>query len=204
MLVLGGWAVAAVCTFIGQDIWERFFFLFGFFVLGHHVILNPGPVQRLLANPYAVAVMIVLTLGMPVAALVAADTVRYEPISIPMALGAVGLMLIGMSAIGEKRYLALFRYIGRNSLQVYVLHFTIIAIAVIAATRILGISNPPTVFVIGLTGGFFGSLLAVWLIRALNLGMLFNWPRPAKQPAKQAASGARVSPHLAAEPHFNK
>jgi uncharacterized membrane protein YcfT len=193
-LIVGLFLAAALCTWLDLLKLERFFFLFAFFVLGHHATRNAETTVLLLRQPAVIVAMAVLALGMPAAAALAETTVRYEPISIPIALAGVGLMLIAANRVGERPALALFRYIGRNSLPAYIVHWMIIAIIVLTATRLLDVRAPVPVFVLGAGGGFLATLLAVEIVNRMPLRFLFSWPKASGRRAAYDATPERPRP----------
>jgi len=168
--------IAGVGTYLEVVWFERFFFLFAFFVLGHYATTHTAVLDRWLHNPRLVAGLGVVALGMPLAAVLRETTVRYEPASIPLAIAGIGLMIVVANRVGERPALALFRHLGRNSLPAYILHWMIIAALVITMVKIIGIQAPPLVFVVGCGGGFATTLLALWVIRTFRLQFLFAWP----------------------------
>jgi len=168
--------IAGIGTYLQIGWFERFFFLFAFFVLGHYATTHAAQLDRWLHNPRVIAGLAVVALGMPLAAVLRETTVRYEPASIPLAIAGIGLMIVVVNRVGERPVLALFRYLGRNSLPAYILHWMIIATIVIALTKILGVQAPLVVFALGGSGGFALTLLALWVIRTFSLQFLFAWP----------------------------
>jgi len=169
-------AIAGINTYFQISWFERFFFLFGFFVLGHYATTHAVMLARWLRNPRLIAGLVVVSLGMPLAALLLETTVRYEPASIPLAIAGIGLMIFIANRIGERPALALFRHLGRNSLPAYILHWMIIATIVIMLTKLVGVEAPLVVFALSGAGGFTLTLLALWVIRTFALQFLFAWP----------------------------
>jgi fucose 4-O-acetylase-like acetyltransferase len=166
----------AVCTVLQWPDWERFFFLFAFFVMGQHATANAAAFAGLLRRPLVRAGMMAAAVGLPLTALLTETTIRYEPASLPLAVAGIGLMLVFAASVGDRPGVAIFRHLGRHSLPAYVLHWMIIAVIALTLTRGLRIADPRIVIVFAAVGGFAGTLSAVWAIRRFRLGALFAWP----------------------------
>jgi len=176
VLIVASFAIAALWTMVDWYDSERFFFLFGFFVLGQHATENAEALGKLLRRRATRLGMVVLALGLPVAALTLETSLRYEPASIPLALGGIGVMLLLANAVGDQAALGVFRHLGRNSLRAYIMHWMIIVAIILVTSRLIGVDDPRIVAVCATAGGFAGTLLAVRLTQVLRLDGLFTWP----------------------------
>ncbi|UEM21501.1 acyltransferase [Skermanella mucosa] len=165
------------------DFWylDRFLFLLGFFALGDYAVQREDLISRLLANRTIVAVMAVLTIGMPATVLLLETDLRYRIPSIPLAVGGIGIMILLAGRIGDKPFSALFRHIGRNSLPAYILHWIILAVAVVVLKRIIPPDQGMLLFTVLGTIGFIGTLVAIEVINRLGLHWLFSWPKRARK-----------------------
>lgn len=183
--------IAGIGTYLGVSWFERFFFLFAFFVLGHYATIHAATLTRWLNDPRVMTVMALVALGMPAATLLRETTVRYEPASIPLAIAGIALMIWLANRVGERPSFAVFRHLGRHSLQVYILHWMIIATIVITSTKLLGIETPEVVFGWGFVGGFALTVLSIFIIRFCSLQFLFAWPTGTRRSTSQAEGEPR-------------
>lgn len=179
-------AIAGIGTYLDVSWFERFFFLFAFFVLGHYATIHAATLTRWLNDRRVMTVMAVVALGMPATALLLETTVRYEPTSIPLAIAGIALMIWLANRVGDRSSFSVFRHLGRKSLQAYILHWMIIATIVTASTKLFGIETPEVLFVLGFVGGFALTLLSIFVIRVFSLEFLFAWPTGAGRSTRQA------------------
>ncbi|UEM03028.1 acyltransferase [Skermanella rosea] len=170
------------------DFWylDRFFFLLGFFALGDYAVQREDLISRLLADRRVVAVMTVLTLGMPATVLLLETDLRYRIPSIPLAVGGIGIMILLAGRIGDKPFAALFRHIGRNSLPAYILHWIILAIAVVMLRKAVPEDQGMVLFALLGAIGFAGTLVAIEVINRLGLHWLFSWPKRTRKNPRNA------------------
>jgi len=170
------WLIARMLSPFSLEDWNRFFFLFGFFVLGHYATLHAATLGRLLGDARVIALLVIGSLTMPAAVVLFEESVRYQPISLPMAISGIGLTLIVGDAVGAKAALAPIRYVGVRSLPAFILHWLIIAATVIALTKVLGVDQPMTVFLITFVISITATLVALLIIDRSPLRFLFAWP----------------------------
>lgn len=179
------------------DFWylDRFLFLLGFFALGDYAVQREELISRLLSNRAVVAAMTVLTLGMPVTVLLLETDLRYRIPSIPLAVGGIGVMILLAGRIGDKPSAALLRHIGRNSLPAYILHWIILAIAVVVLRKLVPEDQGMVLFALLGTIGFVGTLVAIDVISRLGLHWLFSWPKRTRREPRHA-EGREGAAHL--------
>jgi fucose 4-O-acetylase-like acetyltransferase len=171
----------------------RFFFLFAFFMLGDmaasRAALWPRVLDRRLPAAAAVAVA---ALMLPVAWTF--GNVRYEVLSAPLVVaGIVALMLLSRRLCAT-RLSAPLRFLGRDSIVIYLLHWLVLAAAVQGIEAVAPRTPGAVVVAAAFALGLGLSALAIPLHRALRLRWLFSLPAPrgrsAAAPAKELAAGS--------------
>ncbi|WP_207478171.1 acyltransferase family protein [Arenibaculum pallidiluteum] len=155
----------------------RFFFLLAFFLLGDWVAARKDELGPILSRrgPVLAAVAGGVLL-LPAAA--AFGNMRYELAGLPLTLAGGACLMLCARALSRGRMAAPLRFLGRNSLVIYVVHWAILAALSMAFDRLLP-SVPGTVVVaVAFSGALAGASLAAALHRPLGLGWLFAFPVP--------------------------
>jgi uncharacterized membrane protein YcfT len=168
-------AGALVAAFFASDFSVmRFLFLLVFFMLGVWMSQHPGTLNRVLAPRWVVWACAAVSLGL-VAAVVLGHGLRYEAISAPFAAAGIGLAIITARRFGSARALRPLRFVGRDSLVYYIVHWwpTSLGVAIGAATGLGWVA-----LVTGMVLGLLVSTGVAWLIRVWPpLNWLFSAPQ---------------------------
>jgi fucose 4-O-acetylase-like acetyltransferase len=153
----------------------RFLFLFAFFALGDwaaaHRNLWPLVLERRL--PAALAVATALA-SLPIAW--AVGNMRYEVASIPVVLGGIVALTLLAKAASRTPLSAPLRFLGRDSIVIYLLHWLVLAATVQALERFVPGIPGGAVVAIALVTGLVLSAIAIPVHRRLGLGWLFAFP----------------------------
>jgi len=153
---------------------RRFLFLLVFFMLGVWMSQHPGTLDRVLARRWVVWVCAVLALGTLVAVALGIG-LRYAAISAPFAAAGIGLAIVVSRRIGSAEPLRPVRFVGRDSLVYYLVHWwpTSLGVAIGATT-----GNGWVAVLAGTVSGLLVSTAVVWLIRVWPpLNWLFSAPQ---------------------------
>jgi uncharacterized membrane protein YcfT len=177
---------------------ERFFFLFAFFTLGGWLSDHPDRFEAILRNPWARTAASAFAVA-TVPATLAWGNMRYEWESTPFTTGAIGLLALTAQGLCRTPLSAGLRFLGRNSLMVYVGHWLIVAVSAMLVTRYAADLNPTVMAIFVLVAGIGFSVAGIHLVRQVPaLDALFSFPR--RRPRKQgraapgSASGAPGRP----------
>jgi uncharacterized membrane protein YcfT len=167
---------------IGEGV--RFLFLLGFFALGDTMAQRQHLIESWLGSRAVVTGMAVVSLGLPAAAFMLEMGMlemglRYRPESLPLALAGIGTMILFAAKVGDRPGMGLFRYVGRNSLPAYILHWMILAVSFVFLKRILATDQGLGLLIAACSVGVVGTLAALYVIQRLDLHWLFNWPKGA-------------------------
>jgi uncharacterized membrane protein YcfT len=170
-LILIAFAIAIFVPYY----WNRFAFLFAFFIMGDWFARNRQTVYRLARKPLAIGLAAVLAIGFSVLAMLEFD-VYYRVISFPGVLGVIILAIRFMPLIPDRLTRPL-RYVGVNSLVFYVSH--LIAIKIIAALmQRAGLDNValmlPVLLAVGILTGYVLTRLRA---RYRPFQLMFELPR---------------------------
>lgn len=158
----------------------RFWFLFAFFALGDLAARRADAWQGLLKHRGWMALAGLATAGL-VAGAAAGEDLRYRLASVVPVLGGIALLILAAGRLCRTRASDPLRFIGRNSLTFYILHWLMIAVAAAVLRRLL--EGAPeaaaawTMLGLAFAAGLAGSLLAVWVIRRFGLSWLFALPQ---------------------------
>ena len=170
--IAGGALVAAavVPDFSAQ----RFLVLLVFFMLGVWMSQHPGTLDRVLARRWFVWLCAAVSIG-TIAAVALGIGLRYTALSAPFAAAGIGLAIVAARRIGSRRLLRPVRFIGRDSLVFYIVHWwpTSLGVALGAAT-----GNGWVALLTGTALGLLVSTAVAWLIRVWPpLNWLFSAPQ---------------------------
>ncbi|WP_207485911.1 acyltransferase family protein [Arenibaculum pallidiluteum] len=188
----------ALAQAAGLESVQRLFFLAAFFLLGGWFSAAPVRLDTMLRTPSAgVAVVVLAALLVPVAAYY--GNIRYDWRGVPLTLAGIGALMLVARVLCRTPASAPLRYMGRNSLTIYVFHWIVVSSATILVVRLVpGITAAAlTVLIFGL--GMGASIAMVELVRRIPaLDALFSFPRMHRrraagdsQPAPAAATGKR-------------
>jgi len=173
LLVAVALVVSAVVGPFSVDT-QRFFFLFAFFIFGNWTVVEADTWTRIRTSLPALGLSALLTVALVPAAFYLGNT-RYELTSVPLVLGAL-IIMTGLGQLLCRTWLSgPLRFMGRNSLNLYVMHWIIISVVVTA----LGLVAAPTgvvTLLIGLAAGLGGSIIGTLIIQRLNLHWLMALP----------------------------
>lgn len=152
----------------------RFLFLLVFFMLGVWMSQHPGMLTRVLAPRWVVWACAAVSLGL-VAAVALGYGLRYEAVSAPFAAAAIVVAIVVARRIGGARLLRPVRFVGRDSLVFYIVHWWPTSIgAAIGSTTGSGWIALLTAMAFGLLSG----TAVVWLIRVWPpVNWLFSAPQ---------------------------
>lgn len=162
---------------------QRFFFLFGFFLLGDLVTRHPDVWRRWAADPVVTAGCAVLTALLVVRALQVGEAVRYQAEYALAVAAAVLLLALAADRVAGARVLGPLGHLGRGSLVLYVVHYPVLFVTV-KALQVLGDWPPLVLFLAASVTGLASGLVALALARRWPVvDLLFTLPR-----ARTAAS----------------
>ncbi|MCR2808914.1 MULTISPECIES: acyltransferase [unclassified Microbacterium] len=153
---------------------RRFLFLLVFFLLGVWMSQHPGTLNRVLSRRWVLWVCAAVSVG-TVAAVVVGIGLRYTAISAPFAAAGIGLAILAARRIGSAGVLRPLRFVGRDSLVFYIVHWwpTSLGVAIGAAT-----GNGWVALLAGTVVGLLVSTAVAWLIRVWPpLNWLFSAPQ---------------------------
>jgi uncharacterized membrane protein YcfT len=188
VLVIGATLLASM-VFPDDTRTERFFFLFGFFLLGDLVTRHADTVQRWIVRPAAVAAAGVCAAALVLVALRQGEAARYQAEFTVGVLAVILLLAYTAQAVSGSRAGAPLCYVGRSSLVVYVVHYPAVIVAV-EAMDLLGNFSPVTLFGAALAAGTLSGLVAIWARRHVpTVEALFSIPQ--RTLARSDAAGAR-------------
>lgn len=189
------WALILVAFTVALAVpyyWNRFAFLFAFFIMGDWFARNRNTAYAFARKHLIIGLAVVLAVGFSVLAVLEFD-VYYRVVSFPGVLGVVILAICFIPLIPDRLTWPL-RYVGINSLVFYVTH--LIAIKIVAALmQLLGIDNAnimfPVLLAVGLMTGYVFTHLRA---RYRPFRLLFELPRawasaPKGPDARNRASG---------------
>lgn len=155
---------------------HRFLFLFGFFLLGTALTAHPRVWRSWLTRP-RVAVLGVVTLALVVVSVGRGEQVRYDAVYAPAVLAAILVMARAAHAVAGWRVAVPLRYLGVNSLAVYVVHYLVAFVLAELLSR-AGVGSAPLVFAAVLVASFASGVVAVEAARRLpGVDLLFALPR---------------------------
>jgi fucose 4-O-acetylase-like acetyltransferase len=181
-LMLGTAALSVVlCTFqeaaTNNGEWQRFWFLLAFFTLGGWLSGRPGLLDRILARVSVRAAAFVAAAAMVPVGL-ALGNIRYEWESVPFTLGGIAVLALAAQALCRTPASDAFRFLGRNSLTIYVAHWLVVSTAAVALSRAAPwLGGAPTALAV-FAAGLSLSVATVLLVRAVPvLDVLFSFPR---------------------------
>ena len=155
-VILGSLAAAWVLP--TGSLAERFLFLFGFFLLGDVLAQRPATWRAWVSDLRVVSVATVLGVAVGVVSLMG-TTVRYQA---EYAVGTLGgIIALGYaSRLLDRTPLATpLRYVGRNSLVFFVVHWPVMVIAV-RALQLAGAVNPLVLAAAAIVGALAAGALA--------------------------------------------
>ena len=153
---------------------RRFFFLLVFFMLGVWFSHRPGLLDRLLAKPWVVWLSAVVALGV-VAAVALGGGIRYMAVSAPFVAAGIVLAIVLAKKVGAARWLRPLRFVGRDSLVFYLVHWwpTSAGVALGAVT-----GNGWVAIVVGFLAGLGVSAAIAWLVKLWPpVNWLFSAPQ---------------------------
>lgn len=153
---------------------RRFLVLLVFFMLGVWMSQHPGTLDRVLARRWVVWLCAVVSVG-TVAAVALGIGLRYSALSVPFAAAGIGLAVVAARRIGSARVLRPLRFVGRDSLVYYLVHWwpTSLGVAIGATT-----GNGSLALLAGFAMGLLVSTAVAWLIRLWPpLNWLFSAPQ---------------------------
>lgn len=175
-------AAALLLSVLSADIpmMPRFWFLFAFFALGDLAARRSDLWLGLLKRRGWVAAAALAAAGLVIGAVEGVD-LRYQLASVPSVVGGIVLLILVAEHLCRTRASAALRFIGRNSLPFYILHWLMIALAAVLLRRLL--ADVPeeagswVMLALCFAVGLAGSLLAVWTVGAFRLSWLFSLPK---------------------------
>ena len=115
-------AISFVFDMQDMDQFQRFFFLFAFFLLGDLVTRHAERVFRTLREPRVFALLVAGSIGLVVLALMGMSS-RYQLTSLPFACAGIGLAIVVFYLWRSYRFIDRLAFVGRHSLQAYILHW---------------------------------------------------------------------------------
>lgn len=167
----------------------RFFFLFGFFLLGDLVTRSPQLWRRWLPHPAVTAGCAVLAGLLLVLALQRGTALRYQAEYAVAVLAVVLLLARVAHAVSGTRAARTLGALGRESLVVYVVHYPV-AFVVVKVLQRLGVTSPALLVLAAAVCGLGAGLVAVAAARRSRLvDLLFVLPR-----RSDAGAGRRAQP----------
>lgn len=105
------------------------------------------------------------------------DIATYELAAVAL-FGSIYTIAFSLM-IADYKWSDFFESVGRNSLQIYVMHVIISSSFRIASTELLGITNVYFLLALGMTTGVFIPLYIVQLSKKYpKINWLFNYPKP--------------------------
>ena len=158
VIVVAAWIISVP---LETPVNKRFFFLAGFFFLGHFCKLQGDKFERLVMSRWTLA-LIPFAIGFAVVSAVYGPF-RYQGIFAIFSLcGILGLARLSL-ILQHRSWTAPVQYIGRNSIIFYTTHFPIIIAVIYVSTVLFG--GPmwalvPLDFAVALLGGLSFSYLA--------------------------------------------
>lgn len=165
----------------GIPLMPRFWFLFAFFAAGDLAARRAEVWQGLLRHRGWMALAVLAATGL-VAGALAGEDLRYRLASVLPVAGGIMLLILAADHLCRTRASGPLRFIGRNSLTFYILHWLMIAMAAAVLRRLLaGLPEEAaswTMLGFAFAAGIGGSLLAVWTVRRFGLSWLFALPQP--------------------------
>lgn len=155
---------------------HRFLFLLGFFLIGVALTHYPQAWRAWLTGP-RLAGLGLLTAALLLASLGRGEQVRYEAAYAPAVLAAVLLLARGAHAISDHAVAVPLRYLGVNSLPVYVVHY-LAAFVLAELLQRAGVTSSAGAFAAVTVAAFVSGVLAVEAARRSPLvDLLFALPR---------------------------
>jgi fucose 4-O-acetylase-like acetyltransferase len=153
---------------------RRFLFLLVFFMIGVWMSQHPGVLGRLLARRWVIWGCGIVAVGM-LAAVALGIGLRYAAISAPFAAAGIALAIVAAQKIGGAGVLRPVRFVGRDSLVYYLVHWwpTSLGVAIGATT-----GNGWVAVITGMVLGLLVSTGVAWLVRIWPpVNWLFSAPQ---------------------------
>ncbi|MET0782456.1 MAG: acyltransferase [Microbacterium sp.] len=153
---------------------RRFLVLLVFFMLGVWMSEHPGTLDRVLAWRWFVWVCAAVSVG-TVAAVVLGIGLRYTALSAPFAAAGIGLAIVAARRIGSARALRPLRFVGRDSLVFYLVHWWPTSLGVVLGAMS---GNGWVALLTGTALGLLAGTAMAWLIRVWPpVNWLFSAPQ---------------------------
>jgi len=174
-----------------MDQFQRFFFLFAFFLLGDLVARHADRMLRTLREPRVFALLVAGSVGLVVLALTGIPS-RYQLTSLPFACAGIGLAIVIFYLWRSYRFIDRLAFVGRHSLQAYILHWLFLAAGYVAVAKLTPTATPTAMFLAVTTIGYVATFVSIVVIRRLQLQWLFSWPRQGLPTAVRASLTLRT------------
>ena len=163
---------------------RRFFFLLVFFMLGVWFSQRPGLLDRVLARVWVFWLSAAVALGIVVAVALGGG-IRYQAISVPVVAAGIVLATVAAKRIGGAPALRPLRFVGRDSLVFYLVHWWPTS-AGVALGSLSG--NGWVAILAGFVAGLAASTAVAWSIRLWPpINWLFTAPEPRVVPVESRA-----------------
>lgn len=154
--------------------WERFLFLFAFFMAGDFVARHWVRLNGLLTRPWVVAICALAAAPVLLAA-GSGHEVRYDPLWSIGILGAVFALRPLMELLAPTTIGIGLAAVGRQSIVYYVSHYLVITLLFHALTRLAGVTSPWFLFVVTSVVAVALGYVLVHFRRFRVIGWLFEW-----------------------------
>lgn len=164
---------------------ERFFFLFGFFMLGDVAARHRSVLLRLLTTPWLLGISLALTAAVGTLSVLGFST-RYQVEYLWGALAGVVALAAVARRLDRHAAGAPLALVGRYSLNFYVVHWPAMVVTTTALTG-FGVTDPYVLLVTaGVAGLGSGAVMTYASIRVPALGYLFSLRKPQRSREQSA------------------
>lgn len=174
---------------------ERFFFLFGFFLLGDMVTRHAEVAGRWLARPVVLLAAAVGAAGLAVVGARLGEAARYQAEYGLGVLAAIVVLAFLAHAVSASPSSTPLRYLGRHSIVLFVVHYPAVVVTVQVLSR-FGDVPATAAFCAALSMGLLSGLVAVSARQRLRVVQaLFAppWPVPDGGAVPQRSTSVRRS-----------
>ncbi|MDV8003152.1 acyltransferase [Rhodococcus sp. IEGM 1408] len=154
--------------------WERFLFLWAFFMAGDFVARHWDQLKGLVSRPWVVAICAIAAVPVLFSA-ATGDDLRYDSWWAVGILAAVFALRPLMQFVAPTLIGVGLAAVGRQSIVYYVSHYLVITLAFHALTRLVGVTSPWLLFVVTSVVALALGFILVRLRRYSVVGWLFEW-----------------------------